>query len=272
MAEVIRPAAVAAFPQHHIEPAGGEAWELRQRLADERQIAVNLGPSPRPVDFGEAGLADHPQHRVAVDAQLRRYGPGTPFLDVVIAQNLRFEVRGDGHFGFLHRGYVAGPHGGEENRGEPAPNTDVRTNGIALVSERRRSGIGFPPPSGRPAADHPLVTEVNPYASLSLFGLGSGVAGQHGRGAHAGCPGSAGRHVVARHAARGLRNRGYSNGGHGRNGYRSKPASGSVGKNIDDHSPALLQTPAGQPASPQAAVDERRQSVNNPPAFVPRTV
>ena len=62
------------------------------------------------------------------------------------------------------------------------------------------------------------------------------------------------------------------NGGHGRNGYRSKPASGSVGKNIDDHSPALLQTPAGQPASPQAAVDERRQSVNNPPAFVPRTV
>ena len=59
-----------ALAQHGIKPAGGESWELHQRFSDERQIAVDLGRSPRPVDIGQAGLADHPQYRVAVHTKL----------------------------------------------------------------------------------------------------------------------------------------------------------------------------------------------------------
>ena len=125
-----------------------------------------------------------------------------------------------------------------------------------------------PPPSGLVTADHPLVTEVELYASLSLFVSGSGVAGQRGQDARDGCSGNVDQRPAARHAETGSSNRRNSNGGRGRNDCRSEPESDSVGKNIGGHSPA----PAHGHGPPHAPVDERRQSVNNPPAYVPRTM
>ena len=42
VAKVIRAAAVAALAHHRIQPAGGQGWELLQRLPDERQIRIRL--------------------------------------------------------------------------------------------------------------------------------------------------------------------------------------------------------------------------------------
>jgi hypothetical protein len=116
------------------------------------------------------------------------------------------------------------------------------------------------------------VTEVELYASLSLFASGSGVADRRGQNARDGCPGNADQRSAARHTETGPSNRRNSNGGHGRNDCRSQPEIGSADKNIDGHSPAIALVPPVRPVLPHALVDERRQSVNNAPTLVPRTV
>jgi len=101
MPEVIGTAAVAAFAHHGVEAAGGERRELLQGLEDKRQVWLDLRAAPRRIGSGQAGLGQHSRHRAMVHVQLTRDGADAPFLDMMIAQDLRLKLRRDGHGALL---------------------------------------------------------------------------------------------------------------------------------------------------------------------------
>jgi len=93
VAEVIRAAGIATLAHHGVEAAGRQPGECRERLGDERQIGIDLrGARWRP-DPGQPGLCEHALHHAVVDVQLRGNGADWPLLDVVVAQDLRLDVR-----------------------------------------------------------------------------------------------------------------------------------------------------------------------------------
>jgi hypothetical protein len=114
MAEVAGAAAVAALPDHGVQTAGGQRRERLQGLVKEGQIRVDPGRPRRPPDARQAGLGQHPGNSVVVHVQLPGDGPDEPLLNVVIAQDLRLEIRGDGHEQVLcgHAGRSNGLAGG----------------------------------------------------------------------------------------------------------------------------------------------------------------
>ena len=93
VAEMIGAAAIAASIRHDIQPAGGQRREALQRLADERQIRVNLRRTWRRPDPRQPGLRQHSPHHAVVDMQLARDGAHRPFLGVIEAQDLCLDVR-----------------------------------------------------------------------------------------------------------------------------------------------------------------------------------
>jgi hypothetical protein len=58
--EATWPAAIAAFASHRVQPAGGQRREPGQRLADERQIEIDLRGPPRRPDARQARLGEDP--------------------------------------------------------------------------------------------------------------------------------------------------------------------------------------------------------------------
>ena len=97
MAEVIGAAAVAALADHHEQPAGGEGGERLERLADKGPERIERGGSCGSAEARQPGLRQHPCNGAVMHMQLAGDGAGAPLLDVVIAQNLSFQLRRDGH-------------------------------------------------------------------------------------------------------------------------------------------------------------------------------
>ena len=96
-AEAAFAAAIAAFPHHGVQAAGGQRRELGQHLADERQIGVDLRWPLRRAAARQTRLCQHPGNSFGMHAQLPGDGSDTPLFDVVIAQNLRLEIRWNRH-------------------------------------------------------------------------------------------------------------------------------------------------------------------------------
>jgi len=69
-AEAALAAALAAFPNHGVQAAGGQRRELCQHLADERQIGVDLQRPLRRPDARQAGLSKHLGAGFGMHAQL----------------------------------------------------------------------------------------------------------------------------------------------------------------------------------------------------------
>jgi hypothetical protein len=121
VAEVVRPARVAALAGHLVQAAGGEGGELFQRLPDERQVRVELRRPPGQPGPRQAGLGQHPLHGAVVQAQLAGDGADAPFLGVVVTEDLGLQILGNGHTVFLFRLSVGGTRRGRKpNRTAPA--------------------------------------------------------------------------------------------------------------------------------------------------------
>ena len=93
VAEVIGAAAIAALAHHREQAAGGQGRELLQRLADQRQIGVDLRRPRRRADPGQPACASTRLHHAVVDVQLPGDGADRPLLGVIVAQDLRLDVR-----------------------------------------------------------------------------------------------------------------------------------------------------------------------------------
>lgn len=130
MAEVIGATGVTTFANHPVQATGGERRKFLQGLRDERQVGVDLRPALPGADPGQAGLCQDAADGAAVHVQLPGDGADPPFLDVVVAQDVRFEFRGYGHAGFLRKDGEA--LDGAAGRCGQTLNTDGRSNGTAL--------------------------------------------------------------------------------------------------------------------------------------------
>ena len=200
VAEVIGTSAVTTLAHHRIEPAGGEGWKRLQGLADERQIGIDPRRTRLLPGAGQSGLGENPRHRAMVHMQLPGDGSGPPLLDMVIAQDLRLKVRGNGHAQLLCGLKFEDPSGGAGSFGERIPGSGSRTSGIAMLAvlqSRPEISVCLPPP-GPVTANHPAVLAVNPDASRFFAGLDNCGPAKHGRYGHGGSSGSAGRRRVAR--------------------------------------------------------------------------
>src|SRR5271167_894264 len=133
MAEMAGAAAIAALAHHRIEPAGGEARERLKCLANKRQVGIELRRSRRVADAWQAGLRKNTGYRAVVHPQLGGDGADAPLLCVVIAQDMRFEFRGNGHAQLLFE-RSGNPSGGAENLGARNPDSGSRTGGIAVLA------------------------------------------------------------------------------------------------------------------------------------------
>src|SRR4051794_21111745 len=92
VAEVIGAPGIAALAHHREQAAGGQRRELLQRLADQRQIGVDLRWPRCGADPGQPGLRQHPAHHAVVDLELAGDGADGPLLGVVVAQDLRLDL------------------------------------------------------------------------------------------------------------------------------------------------------------------------------------
>ena len=132
MAELALPTAIAALLHHHVQTACPQGRELRQGLVNEWQIRVDFRGAAQPLDARQAGLGQHPGDRVTVHAQLLGNSSDPPAFSMVIAQDLRLDVRGDGHGDVLFDystgcGCVAG------SCGEQTADSDGRSNDSAIA-------------------------------------------------------------------------------------------------------------------------------------------
>ena len=93
VAEVIGTAAIAALAHHPIQPTGGQCRERLQRLANERQIRVDLRHPGWRADPGQPSLRQHTRHHAMMHVQLTGDGADAPLLDVVVAQDLRLRCQ-----------------------------------------------------------------------------------------------------------------------------------------------------------------------------------
>ena len=97
MAKMIGAAEVSAFPDHAIEPAGGECGELLERLENEGQVGIDLRGSCRPAKARQTGLRQDSGDSVVMHLQLTGNGARAPLLDVIVAQDLSLELSRYGH-------------------------------------------------------------------------------------------------------------------------------------------------------------------------------
>lgn len=149
MAEVIRPAGIAAFAHHRIEPAGGQRRKALQSGANERQKRIGRGASGVLQNPRQAGLQQHPRDGGVMHPQMLGDGADRPLLDMVIAQDPRLELSGNGHGEILAHG--SRRRGGGENRGGPGVDKGGRSGGTATAAPvpgptppgpRRQQSIG----------------------------------------------------------------------------------------------------------------------------------
>ena len=227
VAEVIRTAAIAALVRHREQAAGGQGREFLQRLADQRQIGVDRRRPLCRADPGQAGLRQHAPHHAVVDMQLPGDGANRPLLGVIVAQDLRFDVRRHHHGVWAPSGHIQ--HGRDDAGGDArtpdaamAGSHDHTSGSVAPAAEaRRRAERRHAWPSSRPpAADHPPAVWVNRDASLSSVATGSGPSGRRAAAGHAGSPDSADQPLAASVAGPARRSRRCSRSAPGRNSRR----------------------------------------------------
>ncbi len=233
VAEVIRAAAIAALAHHHIQPTGGQRRKRIQRLADERQIRVDLRRPGWRADPGQPRLSQHARHHAMMHVQLTGDGADAPLLGVVVAQDLRLDVRRRDH-GLVLSGRVAP---GRDDRGGGAgtpdgriPGSDARTNGSAMS----RAGAAPPgslrrsrSPASWAATDHPAAARVNRDASHFCSAPDSDASARHARAAPDGWSDSAARQHAARDAGLARRSLRHSRFARDRNSCRSSSGRGN---------------------------------------------
>ena len=180
--------------------------------ADERQIRIDLRAARRRTDPGQAGLRQHPRHRGVMHVQLAGDGADAPLLDVVVAQDLRLELRRDGHA--AAPGVAAAARLRRRRRRNPDADqrraATIRTSGSART---RTATAGHRPAiaaAGRLLAvdrsfqrqqDHPRRRRGTLMRHVLLPGAPAARARRMVQAARGGSPGNAGR----RHAAPGCR-------------------------------------------------------------------
>ena len=92
MPEMVWASNIAALFNHVVKTACGQCRECRQCLPDEGKVLINTGGASR-TDARQPGLTQDSLNTPVMDAQLARNRAVAPFLDVVIAKYLRFNVR-----------------------------------------------------------------------------------------------------------------------------------------------------------------------------------
>ena len=161
-AEAAFAAAIAAFPNHRVQAAGGQRREPGQHLADERQIGVDLRWPLRRPDARQAGLGKHPGDGFRMHAQLPGDRSDAPLFNVVIAQDLRLEIRWNSHDRVLFVG-SDGP-GVAGSLAAHVPNSDGHNAGSTMLPAWRLSAVHAaivarrPPPDPCPA-QHSSIRE-----------------------------------------------------------------------------------------------------------------
>ena len=270
---MIGAAAIAALAHHPIQPTGGQRRELLQRLADERQIGVDLRRPRRRADPAAARPAPARAHHAVVHVQLTGDGADAPLLDVIVAQDLRLDVRRRDHARVLS-GRVAS----RSRRPSAAAQEPRRTNAgqrrphqwqCEAVRRGRSSGTGCVArrsPASRAAADHPAAARVNRDASLSCRAPDSGASDRHARAAPGGWSGNAVRPHAARGAGPVRRSLRHSRSGRDRSSCRSRSGRGSRRTETAGLT-SLVHARTGR-----RHVDERHDCRDIGPACVPSTV
>jgi hypothetical protein len=180
MAELAWSAAIATFLHHRVQTAGGQRREPGQGLVDERQIRIEFRRAVRRSEARQTSLGQNPGDRVAVDAQLLGDRPNAPFFDVVIAQDLRLEVRGNGH-GEVLFGCSKDLGCAARSRGEQVPDNVGRNDGNAIAAGWICPSAIVPSrrPPGPRTTDHPFDPAGNPDASRYFCAPGNDVPAPH---------------------------------------------------------------------------------------------
>ena len=270
--EVIGAAAIAALVRHHEQTTGGQRRKFLQRLADERQIRVDLRRPRRRTKPRQAGLRKHTPHHAVMHLQLTGDGAHCPFLSVVVAQDLRLDVRRRHHVLVLSdlvaaalddgRGGAGTPGGGDQDTGD-------RTSGSARsVPEARhpRKLRRSRSPASRTAANHRLVAGVNPDASLFCYGSDSAAPEWRERTARDGWTGNVARQRFGYGAGLAARTLRRSKPDRGRNNCKS-----GLGRDTP-RTETAWRAELRLVRTRRRPVDERHDSQDNDPACVPSTV
>ena len=129
---------------------------------------------------GKPACANTRLHGVWCMCSWRAMVPIRQCLGVVEAQDLRLDVRGDGH-GEVLFGCSTGLGSVAESRGEQAADSDGRSDGTAIAAGWLYASTivpSSPPPDPR-VADHPIDPVGNPAASRYLHERGDGVIAPH---------------------------------------------------------------------------------------------
>jgi hypothetical protein len=147
---------------------------------DEWQIRIDFRGAAQHLDARQAGLGQYPGDRVTVHAQLLGDGSDPPALSMVIAQDLRLDVRGNGHGDVLFdRSTSLGS--AAESHGERAVDSDGRSDDSTIAAGSLCPSAIVPPgplPDPRPT-DHPIDPARNPDASRYFCASGGGVIAPH---------------------------------------------------------------------------------------------
>jgi hypothetical protein len=168
-----------------------------------------------------------------VHVQLAGDGARRPLLDVIVTQDLCFNISGYDHDYVPFAGVVTGlgdGSGGAKILAGRGPHTAGRTNdsaipagAVALAGVSSRS----PPSASRTADNHLPPVRVNPDASLFLAGTGNGVPLPHASAVRGGWIGSGRRRLFGCLAAPVHRNRRRNRSGPGRSSGKSTPDPGN---------------------------------------------
>ena len=180
-AEMAWPAAIAAFASHRVQAAGGQRREPGQHLADERQIGIDLRWPPRRSDARQAGLGQNPGDGFGMHAQLPGDRSDPPLFDMVVAQDLRLELRWNSHDRVLFVCFD-GP-GAAGSLAAHGLNSDDHNTGSTIAAGVQAVGcpaaiVARPPPDPWPA-QHSIDARVNRDASLYFAAPGSGAIAPH---------------------------------------------------------------------------------------------
>ena len=216
------------------------------------------------------GVHDPPDSVFTIhrNAQLSGDGAGGPLLGMIVAQDLRFDVR------WRHHGHVPSYRGSLDDRRGGAkipdgrdPHSAARTNSSA----RPNAGADHPrllhrsrSSASRKTSDHPAG--VNPDASRFCTAHGNGVPARHASAVPGGWLGNVRRRHAGRSGGRLRHSLRRSKSGHGRSSCRSAPGCGIVRRQT------TALTRHRRDRIDKRYVDERHDCRDTHPACVPSTV
>ena len=106
MPKVIGAPRVAARLDHLVDPRCAQTRELKKRVLDKWKVGINGRRTADGSQCRQASLAQHARNAVAMHMQLGGDGANRPVFGVVVAQDLRFNFRGEGHAGVISCRFV----------------------------------------------------------------------------------------------------------------------------------------------------------------------